>query len=208
MAVQRYADAAAAFQAELEADPSGILAVAAAAALNSAGRPAEARRQLQEWLVREPDNLDALHALASLELQTRRTDAAEKTLKRLLAVRPNDPVALNNLAWIYQARDDKQARALAQKAYLLGPGPQSADTLGWVLTRQGDPKMGLLLLNQAAQQLNSDPTVMYHFAVALNGVGQKDRAVEVLTRIVGARAEFDEKPAARKLLEELGGPKP
>ena len=150
--VQRYADAAAAYEAEFKAEPSGMLAVATAIALNAAGRPADAQQVLRDWLGHEPNNIDALRALSSFNLQNNRTAEAEANLKAVLALQPNDPVALNNLAWIYQTRNDPAARPMAQKAYLLAPGPQSADTLGWILTKQGNAKVAVLLLTQAGPQ--------------------------------------------------------
>lgn len=208
MSVQRYADAAAAFQAELDANPSSQLAVATALALNSAGRPADAQRLLQGWIARDPKDVEALRALSSLDLQNKRAAEAEANLQAVLALQPSDAVALNNLAWIYQGRGDPRARAMAQKAYLLAPGAQTADTLGWILLRQGDLKTGLLLLTQAARNLTTDAAIFYHLAVALKESGQKDKAVELLTQLVNFQGAFEDKPAARKLLEELGGPKP
>ncbi len=208
MSVQRFADAAAAYQAEFDASPSGTLAVATAIALNSAGRPADAQRLLRDWIAREPNDIDAIRSLSALDLQNNRVAEAEKNLGAVLALQPSDPVALNNLAWIYQERNDPRALAMAQKAYLLAPGPQAADTLGWIFTKQGNFKMALLLLTQAARNLSTDPAIFYHLAVALNGAGQKDKAVEVLTQLVNIPAEFADKPASSKLLDELGGPKP
>ena len=208
MSVQRYADAAAAYQAELDTYPSSDLAIATATALQSAGRPADAQRVLQSWLLREPNDINAIRALSSLDLQSNRTADAEEHLKAVLALQPNDPIALNNLAWIYQMRDDPRALAMAQKAYLLAPGPQSADTLGWILTKQGNAKVGVILLTQAAHNLSTEAAIFYHLAVALNDTGQKDKAVTLLTQLVKSPAEFDDKPAARKLLAGLGGAKP
>ncbi len=208
MSVQRYADAVAAYKAELDEAPSGSLAVATAIALNSAGRSADAQRLLRDWVQSQPKDIEAVRALSSLDLQNKRTADAEKSLLAVLEVQPNDPVALNNLAWIYQGRNDKRARALARKAYLLSPGPQSADTLGWILTQQGEARMGVLLLGQAARNLSTDPAVFYHLAVALNATGQKDKAADVLTQLVNAPGEFDDKAAARKLLAELAPAKP
>lgn len=207
MSVQRYADAADAYKAQLDVSPSAALAVATATALNSAGRPADAQRLLRDWIARNPKDVDAIRALSSLDLQNKRMAEAEKNLQAVLAMQPSDPVALNNLAWIYQSRNDPRARAMAQKAYLLAPAAQSADTLGWILTRQGDTRMGLLLLTQAAHNLSSDAAIFYHLAVALNQAGQKDKAVEILAQLANMPAEFEDKPAARKLLDELGGAK-
>jgi putative PEP-CTERM system TPR-repeat lipoprotein len=206
MSVQRFADAAAAYTAELDAAPSPVLAIAAASALNGAGRGADAQKLLQQWINDHPTDADVIQALAGLDLQAHRMADAEQHLLAVLALRPSDPVALNNLAWIYQGRGDPRARSMAQKAYLLAPGPQEADTLGWIMTKQGNPQIGMLLLGQAARQLSNDPTVFYHLAVALSTVGQTAQAVNVLTQITNAPTEFDDKPAARKLLEQLGGP--
>jgi cellulose synthase operon protein C len=206
--VQRYADAAAAYQSELDAAPSSMLAIATAISLQNAGRASEAQRGLQNWLLREPKDVDALRTLSMLDMRSNRMADAEKHLQAVLALQPADPIALNNLAWIYQGRDDPRALALARKGYLLAPGPQSADTLGWILTRRGDAKTGLMLLAQAAANLSTDASIFYHLAVALNDTGQKDKAVELLTKLVDSPAEFDDKPAARKLLADLGGAKP
>jgi len=208
MSVQRFADAVAAYQAELQTHPSSALTIATALAMQSAGRPADAQHVLQAWLLREPEDISAIRTLSSLDLQANRMADAEEHLKVVLAQQPNDPIALNNLAWIYQTRDDPRALPMAQKAYLLAPGPQSADTLGWILTKQGNAKVGLILLTQAAHNLTTEAAIFYHLAVALNDTGQKDKAVEVLTQLVKSPAEFDDKPAARKLLADLGGAKP
>ena len=46
---------------------------------------------------------------------------------------------MNNLAWVYQQQgNDAKAQALARQAYVLSPSPQTADTLGWILTTSGD----------------------------------------------------------------------
>jgi Flp pilus assembly protein TadD len=185
-----------------------MLAVATAIALNAAGRPADAQQLLRDWLGHEPNNIDALRALSSFNLQNNRTTEAEANLKAVLALQPNDPVALNNLAWIYQASNDPAARPLAQKAYLLAPTPQSADTLGWILAKQGNAKVAVLLLTQAGRNLSTDPTIFYHLAVALNEAGEKDKAIAVLNQVLNAPVEFADKPAARKLLQDLDGAKP
>jgi Flp pilus assembly protein TadD len=115
-------------------------------------------------------------------------------------------VALNNLAWIYQLRNDPQARIAAQKAYTLGPTPQAADTLGWVLATQGQATTGVMLLRQAASQLPDDPTIQYHYAAALNATGQHDEAERTLRGLLAKQVSFDERADAEKLLQALNGP--
>ena len=113
-------------------------------------------------------------------------------------------MALNNLAWVYQQQGkDKEAQALARQAYVLSPSPQTADTLGWILTTSGDPKSGATLLRQASNGMISDPRILYHFAVALNDTGDKDGAKKALATVVANQAQFKEKELAQKLLDDL-----
>ncbi len=207
MTTNKYADAGAAFAAEYKIEPSGDLAARAAQAFGAAGKPELGRPLLVEWLATHPDEMAPLQILVTLDIGAKKYDDAERTLKHVLEVQPNNVPALNNLAWIYQQKNDTQAQSLAHKAYLLSPTPQVADTLGWILTTQGKPDVALMLLRQASSQLLTDGTVQFHYATALNAVGQKDEAISVLRPIVLGNAVFDEKTAAKRMFDELSVPK-
>jgi Flp pilus assembly protein TadD len=113
-------------------------------------------------------------------------------------------VALNNLAWVYQQQGkDAPAQTLARQAYVLAPGPQTADTLGWILTTSGDPQNGATLLRQATGGAGGDPRILYHFAVALNDTGDRDAAKKALETVVANQQQFKEKELAQKLLDHL-----
>ena len=203
MSARRFKEAAAAYAAELKATPNTAFAVRAATAYGAAGAPDQAARVLRERLAQQPDDADAAQLLATLDIAAKRMADAEKNLQVVLQKRPNDAVALNNLAWVYQSRGDGRAKALAQRAYLLAPAAETADTLGWVLTSQGDAAAALPLLRQAAAARANDPAVRFHLAQALGATGQREEAMKLLEALVSAPGEFDDKPAARKLLQEL-----
>jgi Flp pilus assembly protein TadD len=131
-------------------------------------------------------------------------DAAAKYLELVLKQQPHEAVALNNLAWVYQQHGkNAPAQALARQAYMLAPGSQTADTLGWILTTSGDPKRGATLLRQAAGDGTGDPRILYHYAVALNDSGDKAGAKKALETVVASQNQFKEKDLAQKLLEDL-----
>ena len=203
MQAKRYPEAMQAFQDEYKLAPSAALVLRFANAAATAGRDEEGARVLREWLQRTPDDADAAQLLALLDIKAKRFDDAKAHLQLVLNKRPGDTVALNNIAWLYGMSNDPRARALAQRAYLQAPTPETADTLGWIMVKQGDAKSGLSLLQQASTQRPADPTLKYHLAVALNDSGQKDDSLKVLQPIVTSPEAFDDKPAARKLLEEL-----
>jgi putative PEP-CTERM system TPR-repeat lipoprotein len=199
----QFADAINAYNAELRTEPSSALVLRIAAARADAGQADQAAQGLREWLATQPGDADAAEALVSLDLIAHRFYDAETHLQVVLNKRPNDAIALNNLAWVYQQRNDARARTVAQKAYLIAPSPQVADTLGWILTTGGDAASGLTLLRQAAGQMGGVPTVQYHLAVALNDTGQPQEALALLQPVVQGPANFDEKPDAAHLLDEL-----
>jgi predicted Zn-dependent protease len=202
LAAGRPDEAAAAFAAEMASEPFGALALAEAQALHAAGHPDEAASRLSAWIAKEPDAA-ASDMLASFDIEAHRLDAAEKDLQDVLASRPGDPMALNNLAWVYQQKHDARALALARKAYLLAPTGQTADTLGWILAGDGQAETALPLLRQAAARLPGDPSIAYHLAVALKDTGQPAQAASLLAAVLKSDAKFDEREQARRLEEEL-----
>ena len=207
MTANRMSDAAQAFTADYKAEPSGELAGRLAQVGIASGKPDQGLPVLNEWLAKQPDDLVALQMLIAVDLSTRRLADAETALKHVLDLQPNNVASMNNLAWIYQQRSDPKSKAeslaLAHKAYLLSPTPQIADTLGWILTTQNKPEIALMLLRQASQQLPTDPTVQFHYANVLKALGRNDEAASTLRPIVLGKQVFDERDAAKRMLDEL-----
>ena len=143
--------------------------------------------------------------LATLEISAGRTQDAERHLQTVLNKRPNDAIALNNLAWVYQAKGDPRARGLAQRAHLLAPSGETSDTLGWIMTKEGAASDALPLLKEAAQRRPNDRTVRFHLASALNAAGKTEEAAQTLDAILDDAADFDDRGAARSLRDRIKG---
>jgi putative PEP-CTERM system TPR-repeat lipoprotein len=203
LAADRPAAAMKAYVAAFAAAPSSFLAVRLATAMVRNNQPDEGWQKLVEWVDAHPDDLVVLEALSELDINTHRLDDAEKHLKLLLAKKPHDAIVLNNLAWVYQQKGDPQAKALALQAYILLPGVQTADTLGWILTQNGSATEGLPLLRQASATAPADFRIRYHYAVALDKTGNVDEAVRQLDQVIAAKGNFSEKTDAQGLLDEL-----
>ncbi|HEY2617130.1 MAG TPA: XrtA/PEP-CTERM system TPR-repeat protein PrsT [Acetobacteraceae bacterium] len=203
MAANRPADAVRAYQDALAAAPSEMLVGRLDVALLRSGQSDAAVKMLSDWVAQHPADVVATEQLADIYIASRRYDEAVTSLQRVLDKKPHDPVALNNLAWVYQQQGDKRAQGLAQQAYVLSPGGQTADTLGWILVSSGNVAQGMPLLRQAASQAGSDPRILYHFAVALKEAGKRDEAIKMLNAVVANKGEFGEKAEAQKLLDEL-----
>ncbi len=208
MGSQRYKEAAAEFRTQYERNPSSTLAVALAQALNSAGDANGAATALLKWQATHPDDPAVAQMLGTLDITAHRYDSAERNLQVALKAAPNDLVALNNLAWIYQQKGDKRAREYAQRAFEQAPTPEVTDTLAWILVQQGDAAKALPLLQSAVAARPQNPSLKYHLAVALKDVGRPAEAIEVVRPVVGSADQFDERPAAQALLDELAKSKP
>jgi len=203
MSANRPADAIKAYQDALAAAPSEMLIGRLNAALLRSGQPDAAIKSLTDWIAKNPKDLVATEQLADIYIVQQRLDEAIKYLQLILDKKPQDPIALNNLAWVYHLQGDKRAEKLAQQAYVLSPGGQTADTLGWILVSGGEAARGLPLLRQAVAQAGSDPRILYHYAVGLKDTGKRDEAIKVLNLVVANKADFIEKTEAQKLLDVL-----
>lgn len=217
MSAGKHEEAAAAFAASYQQAPSRELAMRQVAAWQLAGKTDEAAKALDAWVVREPSDLPAAANLAQLEIALGRTAQAEARLKPIVAAQPADAVSLNNLAWLMQLRADPatdagkatlaEARRIAERAYYLQPSPETSDTLGWVLARQGEAQAALPLLRAAAAatvaQRRADPSMFYRLAFALRASGQRDEAIRLLEPVVAADVRFPEREAAAQMLQEL-----
>ena len=203
MAANRAQDAINAYKDAMTAAPSTILATRLAAADLRAQQPDDAIKTLRDWLATNPTDVSVLEQLGEIEISQNKLPEAKDYLETILKLKPHQAVALNNLAWVYQQLGDARAMDMARQAYVLAPGAQTADTLGWILTSAGNAGTGSALLRQASAEAENDPRVQYHFAVALKDTGKKDEAIKRLTKVVETKGEFKEKALAQQLLDEL-----
>jgi putative PEP-CTERM system TPR-repeat lipoprotein len=172
------------------------------------GTPAAGIAVLQSYQRANPRDLEALAAIAELQLNQRQYRAAIANYEsiRKLAGEQTGVAVLNNLAWAYSKVGDKRALATAREAYALDASlPAVLDTYGWLLlTTKTDKKQALGLLQRAAAGAPRDADIRFHLAVAQASNGQRAQAVESLRTALNT-ARFDNRAAAQRLLTRLGG---
>ena len=166
----------------------------------SSQNPAAAMARLQTWLEQRPGDLGAELLLADLLM---RQDQDRAVARYEALVETNNPVALNNLAWLYMERKDPRAVATARSAVAAAPdNPNILDTLGWILLQEGQKPEAVRLLRRSVQLNPSNPSVQYHLGIALRDTGDVRGARDALTRAMELRA-FPEQEEARRALEQL-----
>jgi tetratricopeptide (TPR) repeat protein len=197
------AGAAAAFVAAYHKAPTGQGALAAYAALSKAGKAPDGYALLRAWADTHPDDVGVQRVLASSALEQHHMQEANDRLARVLAANPGDAASLNNMAWVKLMNGDApDAITYARRAYYISPGPETEDTLGWIMAKGGDTGGALPLLEQAAT-VKPSQEILYHYAVALNGQSRPQDAKAALDKALGDKAAFDDRGAAEALRGKL-----
>jgi putative PEP-CTERM system TPR-repeat lipoprotein len=201
---ERYADAAAAFEAGLQKQPGAALSVRLYNVRMKAGMPEKALSALSDWLEKSPSDAKTRHVLASAYLGLKRYDDAIQQYLRLREDGGDNPVILNNLAWLYQQKGDAKAIEFAEKAYEMAPKSAAiVDTLGWILVDNRQYARALELLRKATVLAPQESEIRYHLAVALHRAGRNDDARSELQEILRLGKDFASAAEARDLLRSL-----
>ena len=119
-------------------DPDVRPDLSEAIALERAGRLDEAAARYRLILESHPDSVRAWVNLGNVRSQQDQEADAERAYRRALALAPEDPDALNNLAWLLLQRDSEleEAESLARSA-ASRPGPDRALVLDTLARIQG-----------------------------------------------------------------------
>ena len=179
----KWADVAATLQRGLAVQPSPMLAGGAYIALQNAGKAAEANAFAEKWAREHPNDVTVPALIAQQMVTAKNYPAAIAKYRAVLAINPENPIALNNLAWMLAEAGDPKAREIAEHAYRLAPfSPNVVDTLGWTLVRSGDATRGTQLLRLASNLAPGDDEIRMHLGRALVKSGDKEGARHVLER--------------------------
>jgi cellulose synthase operon protein C len=204
---KRYRKAAEAYMELAKTNPNGELVLLASDAYMADRQPAQARKVLADFLAQHPNDISILRRQSEFAIVDRQMPQATALLEKMVSIAPFDPVALNNLAWVYQQTNDSRALNLARRGFLLRPTAMTADTLGWILVNQGNVMGGLPHLIRAANTMPPNPTIQFHLASALRAAGRDDEARKLLTELAGSPKQFPERQAAVQMLQQMRAPK-
>jgi Flp pilus assembly protein TadD len=154
------------------------LVAAEALLLREADRGAEGLAVLDEALQRFPDNTDLLYDHAMMAEKLNRLDVMETSLRKIMAIAPNNQNAYNALGYSLAERNIRleEAYTLISKALALAPeDPFIMDSMGWVQYRLGRLKESEELLRRA-YSLRPDAEIAVHLGEVLWAMGQRDDA--------------------------------
>ncbi|MFL0800075.1 MAG: tetratricopeptide repeat protein [Agarilytica sp.] len=128
-----------------------------------------------------PNSTRLLYARAMLYAQIDYVSAAEKDLKAVLTLVPENAAALNALGYTLADRTDRyqEAYEYIKQAYALTPeDPAVIDSMGWVAYRLGHYEEALANLRKAMAAL-PDHEIAAHLGEVLWVTGQQEEAINV-----------------------------
>lgn len=194
------------YRSLLGKNPANLEAGRALAALNARDkRYPEAIRLLEDLATAHPKSAAPVFDLAGVYLQSGKLSQAITAYREALARGGDDPVTLNNLAYLLGKDAGTRAEALryAERAHRMAPGsPSTADTLGWLLYLQGDVARSEKLVAFAAKADARNPVIHYHRGAVLAKLGKRAEARQELELALRSPG-FPEAAEARRILESI-----
>ncbi len=168
-----------------------------------------ARRALEQVSELAPNAVPAHILLAELYTIAGEAELAAESYKKILAVQPNNAVALNNLAYDMAVREKKPAEALplARKAQALAPqDPTILDTVGWLEYLSGNTAQAAKLLVLAAKAAPGNSEIRLHTAFALSSQGARGAAESELAEALRLNPALEKRSDVQELKTRLQAP--
>jgi uncharacterized protein (TIGR03790 family) len=172
----------------------------------SRGDRAGGRRFLEQAAEQAPDLLRPRELLAELSILGGDPAGAAEQYRRIIAIQPNNTVALNNLAYDIAVRENKPAEAIAMARKALALAPREAtilDTVGWIEYLMGNTAEGAKLLVQASRGAPGNPEIRLHAAFALASQGARAAATTELSAALKLSPALEKRPDVQQLKTRL-----
>jgi len=140
---------------------------------------------LDDWVQDYPGDAAMRAILANASLAAGRYEDARQHFETLIREYPDQPMLLNNLAWVYNELGDPRAVETAARANELMPDNANIlDTLGWIQVNIGKPGEAITPLERAYALSDELPIIGYHLAYAQHASGDTDAARILVGRLL------------------------
>jgi len=160
--------------------------------------------QQARQLAPQSKGLDA--AIGNIEDQAGQKQEAIASYRKALSQTPNDPVVLNDLAFLLTETggDLNEALQLATTASRKAPNQLAIeDTLAWIHVRRGNAAAVLPVLEKLTQKDPANAVYRYHYAMALFKKGDHSSAKQQLQAALSERPAKQTETDIRTLLAQL-----
>lgn len=196
--------AAVAYKTGLQRAASTELAIKLNSVLVASGKAAESERFGAAWLKDHPKDQAFLAHLGDQALARKDYPAAEKLYTSILAIQPNNVVALNNLAWTLGHLGKDGAIAHAEKANQLAPNqPTFMDTLAMLLADNKEYTRAIELQRKALELQPASAGLRLNLAKIYIKAGDSAKAKAELDTLAKLGEEFPAQAEVATMLKSL-----
>jgi len=167
----------------------------------------EAMRHFEKASQVNPQNPLPLLKIAVIYELTNEKSKTKPIYEKILKIAPDNPIALNNLAYMMAESgiDLDQALTYAQRAKQKMPNnPDVADTLGWVYIKKNLSDDAIKIFRDLLQARPTHVTWRYHLAIALFQKGDKLQAKKELEVALKNNPRQDEASKIKELMSRIG----
>lgn len=179
-----------------------------ASALNATGDRAKAIEILEAATRAFPRDTVSQLALADVYSKSNRKVDAERTVRQVLTLEPNNADAMNYLGYMLADRGEKLDEAIKLVSRALEIEPDNGaflDSLGWAYFRKGNVAEAEKYLSAAAAKLPENSDVQEHLGDVLAKRGRWADAVMAWTRALGGNGQDIDKDAIEKKIANARG---
>jgi Tfp pilus assembly protein PilF len=209
MRADKWDDAAALLREAAQARPDDPdVALDVARVQRHQGDPAGARKTVTEALARSPRHAELLYFDALLRFDAGDAAGAMTGMQKVIAVQPDHAGALNFIGFSWAERGERlsEAEEMLRRAVEAKPDDGAiADSLGWVLFKQGRLDEAEKVLRHALELAPKEAEIHYHLGEVLLGQGKRadglaafDEAVKLAGEDAERRKYEKRRAAARK----------
>jgi putative PEP-CTERM system TPR-repeat lipoprotein len=169
-----------------------------------AGRNADADRFAAQWTKEQPKDALFVFHLGSMAMDKKDYAGAEARYRQVLALTPDQPLALNNVAWLMVQQGKPGAVVYAEKAQKLLPEQASVmDTLASALAAEKQLPLAIEWQRKAVLKAPNNPTYQLGLAKLLIKSGDKTAARGQLEQLGKLGDKFAAQAEVTQLLNSL-----
>lgn len=201
---RNWAAAQAAYRLALQKQPSTELASRLHATLLMGGRAEEAQKFANGWMAEHAKDAAFRFYLGDAALGKKDWAEAERSYREVLRLQPENPMAMNNVAWLMIKQGKSGALPLAEKAVALAPGrAHLLDTLALALAANNQVPQALELHRRTMKLAPQDPQLKLTLARLFIQTGSKAEARAELEDLARLGAAFADQADVTELLKQV-----
>jgi Flp pilus assembly protein TadD len=168
--------------------------------------PSKAIPYLERARDLNPANPSPLVLLSGALERAHQEHKAQQAYESWLQLEPDNPIALNNLAYLQSETGGDLDHALRLAKHALEKSPKDAnisDTIGWIYLKKRMYSSAEAVFHQITQQYPHNANFRFHYALSYIGFGDKTKARAELRTALSSNPSREAEAQIKQTLNEL-----